>query len=195
MDNAYSMLFITAQQHLQLEGKGNKSADTSVTQATVKPERQPKPVVVTPVQRRKYKTKCICLVDDDGEAEPSQPAEESELEVIIKSLSLESLCSLQNNLTWWTGESILSWLIQVWDTAGDATILDGTWDFCHVMWVSTRGSQGGPNSQPLDATLSNCEGEIPLPRTPPAASRPVENHQARNPKLERTGCDSDHLLK
>lgn len=99
LDNAYSMLLITAQQHLQLEGKGNKSADTPVTQATVKPEGQPKPVVATPVQRRKYKTKCICLVDDDGEAEPSQPAEESELEVIIKSLSLESLCSLQNNLT------------------------------------------------------------------------------------------------
>lgn len=82
----------TVQHQLQPEEKENKSADTMVTQAAVKPEGQPKPV-----QRRKYKT--ICLVDDDGEAGPSQPAEESEPEIITESLSIESLCSLRKDLT------------------------------------------------------------------------------------------------
>ncbi|TRZ08527.1 hypothetical protein HGM15179_018584 [Zosterops borbonicus] len=53
------------QHQLQAEEKENKSADTPVTQAAVKPEGQAKPIAVAPVQRRKYKT--ICPVDDDGE--------------------------------------------------------------------------------------------------------------------------------
>lgn len=117
--NAYWVLLITVQHQLQPEEKENKSADTMVTQAAVKPQGQPKPV-----QRRKYTT--ICLVDDDREAGPSQPAEESEPEIITESWSIESLCSLRKDLAQWPNESILSWLIRVWDTAGDGTILDST---------------------------------------------------------------------
>lgn len=73
----------------------NKSTDTIITQA-VKPEGHHKP---TPAQRRKYKNKFIPPVDDNEEAEPSQPAEESTPEIITESLSLEGLHNLRKDLT------------------------------------------------------------------------------------------------
>ncbi|TRZ09504.1 hypothetical protein HGM15179_017600 [Zosterops borbonicus] len=86
--NAYPTLLDTIQQHLQPEGKENKSEDTMVTQSAVKPEGQPKPIAVASIQKRKYKTKSIHLMDYDGEAGPSQGAEESEPEIITESSSL-----------------------------------------------------------------------------------------------------------
>lgn len=88
----------TVQHHLQPAGKANKSANTMVTQAAVKPERQPKPIAVAPVQRRKYKTKSVCLVDD-GVSGPSQPAAKSEEKIITESFFLESLHNLRKDLT------------------------------------------------------------------------------------------------
>ncbi|RMC09662.1 hypothetical protein DUI87_13448 [Hirundo rustica rustica] len=113
--NVYCTLLDTIQQHLQPEGKENKSEDTMVTQSAVKPEGQPKPIAVASMQKRKYKTKSICSMDDDGEAEPSQEAEESEPEIITESSSLESLCSLRKDLTRQHDKSILSLFIELVD--------------------------------------------------------------------------------
>lgn len=98
-------------------------------------------------------------------------------------------CLLSPDMSWKQGTGTLQVMLQFW-----MALKEGSWDFCCVIWVSTRGLQGGPNSA-LDVTLSNCCGEIPLPRTAPAASRPLESHQARNPKFERTDCDWDNFLK
>ncbi|TRZ25684.1 hypothetical protein HGM15179_001403, partial [Zosterops borbonicus] len=49
-------------QQLQPEEKDSKLADTTVVQAAVKEDEQPKPMAVTPVRRRKYKTKSSCPV-------------------------------------------------------------------------------------------------------------------------------------
>lgn len=97
-------------------------------------------------------------------------------------------CPLSPDMSWKQGTGTLQVMLQFW-----MAVKQGAWDFCCVTWVSTRGLQGGLNSA-LDVTFSNCWGEIPLPRTPPEASRPLENHQARNPKLDRTGCDWDYFL-
>lgn len=45
-------------------------------------------------------------MEDDGEPGSSQPAEESEPEIIIESLSLESLCFLRKDFTQRPDESI-----------------------------------------------------------------------------------------
>lgn len=47
-----SMLLVTLQQQLQPEGKESKLVDTTVTQAAVKQDEEPKPVTVAPLQRK-----------------------------------------------------------------------------------------------------------------------------------------------
>ncbi|TRZ07108.1 hypothetical protein HGM15179_019996 [Zosterops borbonicus] len=126
LTNSYCTLLDTVGQQIKPEGQEDESADTSVTQAAAKRGGEPKPIAIAPVQRRKQKTKSICPVDDDGEPGSSQPAGESEPEIITESLSIESLQSLRKDYTRWPDESILSWLVQIWDSIGNSIIPDDT---------------------------------------------------------------------
>ncbi|KAJ7415468.1 hypothetical protein BTVI_38051 [Pitangus sulphuratus] len=73
-------------QHFQGKGKDeNKIPDTMVNQDMAKSKEQTKTLEVTPIQKRKYKTKLVCPVDDVGEATPSQVAS-PEPEIITESL-------------------------------------------------------------------------------------------------------------
>ncbi|KAJ7412761.1 hypothetical protein BTVI_45346 [Pitangus sulphuratus] len=79
---------------------------------------------VAPMQKRKYKTKSTCPVDDDGEAGPSQEAN-AEPEIITESLWYNNLRSLWVDFIHPPNEPILAWMIRVWDSTGDAINLDG----------------------------------------------------------------------
>ncbi|KAJ7413850.1 hypothetical protein BTVI_42305 [Pitangus sulphuratus] len=79
---------------------------------------------VAPIQKRKYKTKSACPDDDDGKAGPSQAAN-LEPEIITESLSYDNLRKLQADIIHHPNEPILTWMIRVWDSTGDAINLDG----------------------------------------------------------------------
>lgn len=63
---------------------------------------------------------------DEDEAGPLHPAEETEPEIITRSLSLGELRDLRREFTCQTNESILTWLLRIWDAAANDTILDGS---------------------------------------------------------------------
>ncbi|KAM4764292.1 uncharacterized protein ACIQIH_005561 [Cyanocitta cristata] len=94
-------------------------------QTTTEPE-QPKPIAVAPVQKKKSKSKSVRIVTDEDAAGPSHPAEEAEPEIITRSLSLGELRDLRREFTRQTNESILTWLLRIWDAAANDTILDGS---------------------------------------------------------------------
>ncbi|XP_066036397.1 uncharacterized protein [Chamaea fasciata] len=100
-----------------------KHALSISTQTVTKPER-PKPVTVAPVQKKKSRSKSARIVTDEEVAGPLHSAEVAEPEIITRSLSLGELHDLQREFTRQTNESILTWLLCIWDTAADDTILD-----------------------------------------------------------------------
>ncbi|RMC05543.1 hypothetical protein DUI87_18739 [Hirundo rustica rustica] len=130
-------------------------------------QKQPKPVTVAPVQKKKSKSKSVRIVTDEDVAGPSHPAEETEPEIITCSLSLGELRDLQREFTRQTNESILTWLLYIWSAAASDSILDGSearqLGLLSQDVVIDQGIQENPrNSQPLVATANKCEGEIPL---------------------------------
>ncbi|RMB91867.1 hypothetical protein DUI87_31729 [Hirundo rustica rustica] len=106
------------------EEKETKGAISTSTQTVTEAE-QPKPVAVAPVQK-KSKSKSVRIVTDEDVAGPSHPAEETEPEIITRSLSLGELRDLRREFTRQTNESILTWLLRIWDAAANDTILDGS---------------------------------------------------------------------
>lgn len=60
-----------------------------------------------------------------GQQDLRTQVEETELEIITRSLSLGELCELRSEFTCQVNESILSWLLHVWDSAANDTILKG----------------------------------------------------------------------
>ncbi|KAF4798539.1 hypothetical protein TURU_063019 [Turdus rufiventris] len=70
----------------------------------------------------------IPVNDDDPEKGPSKPgpATDRKSEVTIESLSLKDLHGLRKDYTRRSDESIFSWLVCLWDAAGEATIVDST---------------------------------------------------------------------
>ncbi|RMC18137.1 hypothetical protein DUI87_05017 [Hirundo rustica rustica] len=124
------------------KGTKNKATVSVSTQAVTKEEEtkgaigistqtvteadQPKPVAVAPVQKKKSKSKSVRIVTDEDVAGPSHPAEETEPEIITRSLSLGELRDLRREFTRQTNESILTWLLRIWDAAANDTILDGS---------------------------------------------------------------------
>ncbi|RMC20246.1 hypothetical protein DUI87_01092 [Hirundo rustica rustica] len=60
----------------------------------------------------------------------------------IESFSLKDLRGLRKDYTRRPDESIISWLVRLWDAAGEATILDGTearhLDPCHMIQLLTK---------------------------------------------------------
>ncbi|RMC12185.1 hypothetical protein DUI87_11321 [Hirundo rustica rustica] len=107
------------------EEKETKGA-VSISTQTVTEADQPKPVAVAPIQKKKSKSKSVCIVTDEDVAGPSHPAEETEPEIITRSLSLGELRDLWREFTCQTNESILTWLLCIWDAAASDTILDGS---------------------------------------------------------------------
>ncbi|RMB93680.1 hypothetical protein DUI87_29910 [Hirundo rustica rustica] len=132
------------QRLLEEEGKRNKCKTTasvstqavteeketkgaiSISTQTVTEAEQPKPVAVAPVQKKKSKSKSVRIMTDEDVAGPSHPAEETEPEIITRSLSLGELRDLRREFTRQTNESILTWLLRIWDAAANDTILDGS---------------------------------------------------------------------
>ncbi|RMC22285.1 hypothetical protein DUI87_00597 [Hirundo rustica rustica] len=98
----------------------------SISTQTVTEAEQPKPVAVAPVQKKKSKSKSVCIMTDEDVAGPSHSAEETEPEIITRSLSLGELRDLWREFTRQTNESILTWLLRIWDAAANDTILDGS---------------------------------------------------------------------
>ncbi|OWK63911.1 Pro-Pol polyprotein [Lonchura striata] len=75
------------------EEEENESTINISTQTITEPE-QPEPVAVAPVQKKKSKSKSVCIVTDEDTAGPLHPAEETEPEIITRSLSLGELRDL-----------------------------------------------------------------------------------------------------
>ncbi|XP_063276964.1 uncharacterized protein LOC134563090 [Prinia subflava] len=107
------------------EEEGTKGA-ISISTQTVTELEQPKPVAVAPVQKKKTKRISVRIVTDEDVAGPSHPAEETEPEIITRSLSLGELHDLQSEFTCQTNKSILTWLLHIWDAAANDTLLDGS---------------------------------------------------------------------
>ncbi|RMB92860.1 hypothetical protein DUI87_30754 [Hirundo rustica rustica] len=107
------------------EEKETKGAIIISTQTVTEAE-QPKPVAVAPIQKKKSKSKSVRIVTDEDVAGPLHPAEEREPEIITCSLPLGELCDLRREFTRQTNESILTWLLHIWDAAANDTILDGS---------------------------------------------------------------------
>ncbi|RMC03329.1 hypothetical protein DUI87_20525 [Hirundo rustica rustica] len=78
------------------------------------------------VTEKKSKSKSVRIVTDEDVAGPSHPAEEPEPEIIPCSLSLGELHDLRREFTRQTNESILTWLLCIWNAAANDTILDGS---------------------------------------------------------------------
>lgn len=146
---AYHTLLDTVGQQTEAGGQGDKSAAVPVTQAAAnspglkpaaKPDSEPEPAakpmaVATSTRSGKCMDKTNPPVDDDGAGEgPSMPpdiksgvkAAGARSEANIESFSLKDLRGLRKDYTRQPDESIISWLVRLWDAAGEATILDGT---------------------------------------------------------------------
>ncbi|KAJ7422757.1 hypothetical protein WISP_36712 [Willisornis vidua] len=74
-----------------------KTPDVTVVQDVAKPGEQCRPVGISPIQKKKYKTKSVCPADDEGIVAPSQPAD-PEPEVITESLSFDNLRGLRKDI-------------------------------------------------------------------------------------------------
>ncbi|XP_050842377.1 uncharacterized protein LOC127060973 [Serinus canaria] len=148
---AYRTLLDTVGQQTEAGGQGDKAA---------KLDSEPKPAdkpmaVATSTRCGKCTGKTNQPVDDDdddddaGEGPSAPPDVKSEVkaagarsEANMESFSLKDLHGLRKDYTRRPDESIISWLVRLWDAAGEATILDGTearhLGPCHMILLSTK---------------------------------------------------------
>ncbi|GAB0201537.1 valine--tRNA ligase, mitochondrial [Grus japonensis] len=89
------------------------------------PRDQPIPVSVAPIHKKKYTRKSVRLVKDDDESGPSREQEESEPEVITRSLSLSELRDTRKDFSRLPGEHIITWLLRCWDNGASSLELEG----------------------------------------------------------------------
>ena len=181
------------------EEKETKDTISISTQTITEPE-QPKPVAVAPVQKKKSKSKSARIVTDEDAAGPSHPVEETEPEIITRSLSLGEIRDLRREFTRQANESILTWLLRLWDAAANDTILDGTearqlGSLSREVVIDQGIGKNPRNPQPLAATADKCEGEIPVQRGSPSAPKKMEHHGTRYPMPEGIGCVRDYFLR
>ncbi|KAF4793436.1 hypothetical protein TURU_111412 [Turdus rufiventris] len=66
------------------------------------------------------------LSQGKGSSSHEQSQRKRQPEIITRSLSLGELCDLQMEFTHQTNESILTWLLCIWNAAANDTILDGS---------------------------------------------------------------------
>ncbi|XP_053791333.1 uncharacterized protein LOC128784080 [Vidua chalybeata] len=101
------------------EGRGTQRAVSASTQTVTEPG-QPEPAAAAPVQKKKSKSKSMHTVTDEELAGPSHPAEEPEPGVITLSVSPD----LWRELAPQSNESILAWLLRLWDARASDTPVD-----------------------------------------------------------------------
>ncbi|GAB0206477.1 ubiquitin carboxyl-terminal hydrolase 4 [Grus japonensis] len=132
---------LDSRQHHQGGERENKPTGTAATQApatgtaatqapatgtVAEPKDQPIPVSVTPIHKKKYTRKSVCLVKDDDEPGPSREQEEEpEAEVITRSLSLSELRDMRKDFSRLPGEHIITWLLRCWDNGASSLELEG----------------------------------------------------------------------
>ncbi|TRZ08938.1 hypothetical protein HGM15179_018168 [Zosterops borbonicus] len=145
---AYCTLLDTVGQQTEAGEQGYKPTATPVTQAAAntpvmkpaaklepefelaaKPDSKPKPLAVAPAKKHTHKTDQP--VDDDDPGEGPSPKSEAKAsgtgsEANIDTFSLTDLRGLRKDYRRQRDKSIISWLVRLWDAAGEATILDGT---------------------------------------------------------------------
>ncbi|KAJ7419308.1 hypothetical protein BTVI_26046 [Pitangus sulphuratus] len=83
-------------QHPQGKEKESRPTGSMSTQTEAEPEEQPMLVDVTPIQKKKSKTKSVLLVWDEEEVGPSKEEEEEGPEIITQSLSLGELQDMRD---------------------------------------------------------------------------------------------------
>ncbi|GAB0203720.1 hypothetical protein GRJ2_002837600 [Grus japonensis] len=97
---------------IQTPATDTVATQTPVTGTVAEPKDQPIPVSVTPIHKKKYTRKSVCLVKDDDEPGPSREQEEEpEPEVITRSLSLSELRDMRKDFSCLPGEHIVTWLL------------------------------------------------------------------------------------
>ncbi|KAM6366561.1 uncharacterized protein FN964_002630 [Alca torda] len=97
-----------------------------VAATAAEPGNQPMPVSVAPIQKKKYTKKSVRLVRDDDEPGPSQgQEEETEPEIITRSLSLSELRDMRKDFSRLSGEHIVTWLLRCWDNGASSLELEG----------------------------------------------------------------------
>ncbi|KAM9591481.1 uncharacterized protein ACIBXB_006278 [Morphnus guianensis] len=105
---------------------GTVATPTPVTDTAAKPENQPVPVSVAPVQKKKHTKKSVRLVRDEDEPGSSrEQEEEAEPEIITRSLSLSELRDMRKDFSRHPGEHIVTWLLRCWDNGASSVELEG----------------------------------------------------------------------
>ncbi|GAB0203944.1 ceramide transfer protein [Grus japonensis] len=128
-DNA--IIIYQTHKHHQGEERENRLTGTDTTQTlvtgtVVEPKDQPVLVSVSPLHKKKYTKKSVCLVRDDDEPGPSlEQEEEPEPEAITQSLSLSELRDMRKDFSRLPGEHIITWLLQCWDNGASSLELEG----------------------------------------------------------------------
>ncbi|XP_049650086.1 uncharacterized protein LOC126035485 [Accipiter gentilis] len=119
---------------------GTMTTPTPVTDTAAKPENQPVPVSVAPVQKKKHTKKSVRLVRDEDEPGSSREQEEEpEPEIITRSLSLSELCDMRKDFSLHPGEHIVTWLLRCWDSGASSVELEGK----EVKQLGSLSREGG----------------------------------------------------
>jgi len=80
---------------------------------------------VVPIQKKKYAKKSVRPLRDDNEPGPSQEQEnETEPQIITRSLSLSELRDTQKDFSRHPGEHIVTWLLWCWDKGASSLELE-----------------------------------------------------------------------
>ncbi|XP_059729043.1 uncharacterized protein LOC132341481 isoform X1 [Haemorhous mexicanus] len=141
---AYRTLLDIVGQQTEAGRQGDKAAATPITQAAANTpaaqagaelDSKPKPLAVAAGKKHTSKTNRPVTDNDDPGEGPSPPTTDKKpkvnetdtaSEANIESYSLKDLRGLRKDYTRRPDESIISWLVRLWDAAGEATVLDGS---------------------------------------------------------------------
>ncbi|GAB0209210.1 hypothetical protein GRJ2_003386700 [Grus japonensis] len=83
-------------------------------------------VLIAPIHKKKWTRKPTRLLKDDDELGPlREQEEETEPEVITRSLSLSELRDMQKDFSRHPDEHIITWLFQCWDSRASSLELEG----------------------------------------------------------------------
>ncbi|XP_049649800.1 uncharacterized protein LOC126035331 [Accipiter gentilis] len=105
---------------------GTMTTPTPATDTAAKPENQPVPVSVAPVQKKKHTKKSVRLARDEDEPGSSREQEvEAEPEIITRSLSMSELRDMRKDFSRHPGEHIVTWLLRCWDSGASSVELEG----------------------------------------------------------------------
>ncbi|RMB93014.1 hypothetical protein DUI87_30520 [Hirundo rustica rustica] len=126
--------------------------DVTTVQVPAEPQGQSQPAAVAPVETKKYKVKSEHPGNKDKKGGPSQLTGEPEVEIIIESLTYESLRNLQKDLARRGREAYTAWLLQVWDLIGPSQ---------HTTFIATINADNNLEAVGSVANeLRNCESMI-----------------------------------